>query len=251
MKLLFLTVLLTNVAFGSKAEKCLDQMARFRLVQAVKNAVDQIQDPKVLKKKANEEGFEHPIQNDIDPKTICSLVDESEKKKFQEKRQQLAKSKKLAMRDLQNKKKVSSMIYSGIGGVSDKDMNEAAICEDSQNSINDALSTYDDSNCPIKTKQAEKFTAINVESLSFNQACEKVLPMLRKSYKDNQDCEKQKELDRKPREEISPDKPKGRYNLPGTEEASQKFIDEINKKKNEKKKQDSKNIKSGSSAAGA
>jgi hypothetical protein len=116
---MWLCLVLSSSLYAANGEKCLNQIINLRLALSVRAG----------------------ISNFVNYKNACSQMPAREMNLFNEKKAQLQTSKRLVLKELATKKKVSSVIYAGVYPDSDKDSNEQGICHDLQRVIDEVASS--------------------------------------------------------------------------------------------------------------
>lgn len=240
MKILILSFLIGSVPSvvysQAKAQGCIDRTLNVKMALKMQGILGGLRGEQTLQGKEGEQ--RNLFYNDISPEKICAQVSQEQRDQFEAERDSLKRVRKHLLKEFSSKKKISADVFVALDGDTTKtELTEQEACEETDK----VLRRYGSpSSC-----DSENFTIQNTQKLdtmnpSFEEVCKKALPVMRESYKRMQRCEENLADSKKPKpqavtEKASETASKG-YGLPGTEEASKSYVEELNKAKSKNSK---------------
>lgn len=189
--LLFFNLFFLSSAFAQKLDPCLDKMINFRLMNKMRLIIRET-DPLKAEKKA---GLSKPIApvslNEMIPlEQICNHLSTEHAKSYLEMIQALDKLRTLLLKEYASTKKILPRFYQAIAsgtGSTSSTLTLGDICRDGDNLFSNL------GECDPDRLMLPRTLGINFFRLNAVLACQRLLPIMRQSYKRSLQCKHKKQ----------------------------------------------------------
>ena len=239
--LLCLFLVLPQIAYAQKAEKCLDQLVSYYNAAKIRG---------LFLNTANELAQGKEGNSGVNPRTlldnseICSQVPKERQDAFEAGHTQKKKTKSLVLQEFSRNKKIESFIFEGMSFEHPKpEITEEDVCNDAHKA---SAVGFD---CDGEKFLLQASSQIANSDAGFQEKCKKLQPLIAASEKKAADCEEAKVKARRPGEEISQDEPRAKVPLNYNQIKRDQIQRSLNQMKNNRQQVEKQNNPS-SSASG-
>lgn len=206
--LLSILFLFSHSLLAGNAEKCIDQLIGLQLSIKIKSSIADLASSVIKDEDGTELRINSMLNKNVPASELCSKISPENLKMLEDKFAQLKVSKKIALKELETKKKISSVIFAGLDPDAGKDMNEKDICDDVNLRKEQASHLYGGAlDCNATKDSINAVSSLDYLSMGVKESCEKFLPKFRDGYEKKEECAKKRLLENRPGKEISADVP--------------------------------------------
>lgn len=197
--IMFTSLIMNFEAFAqNKAEGCIDSALRAKFALKMKGVLGGLREESL---DGNKKTLFH---NDVDPQKICGMVSQEQKDEFDEQRESSRQVKKHLVKQFANKKKIPADVFVALNADTTKtELTEAEVCEETSKVVKNSVSSSACDSDKFALAGAGKVDSLNG---SFDEVCQKLLPIYREAYKRVQRCGVNQASEKKPNKALAKDK---------------------------------------------